>query len=59
VRWLDDVDQDSERVGERHWRRQDRNRNEWKKLLRKAKTHWNRQSIGDGGGCGGGGGAYL
>jgi len=53
------VDQDSERVGERHWRRQDRNRNEWKKLLRKAKTHWNRQSIGDGGGCGGGGGAYL
>jgi hypothetical protein len=39
VRWLDGVDQDSERVRERNWRRQDRNRDEWKKLLRKAKAH--------------------
>ena len=39
MRWLDDVDQVSERVGERHWRRQDRNKDEWKKLLRKAKAH--------------------
>jgi len=28
VWWLDGVDQDSERVGERNWRRQDRNRDE-------------------------------
>lgn len=29
------MDQDSERVGERHWRRQDRNRDEWKKTSEK------------------------
>ena len=28
-RWLHDVDQDSERVGERNWRRQARNNDEW------------------------------
>jgi len=33
MRWLGDVDQDSERLGERNWRRQARNNDEWKKLL--------------------------
>jgi len=39
MRWLDDVDQDSDRVGERNWRRQARNKDEWKKLLNKARAH--------------------
>jgi hypothetical protein len=30
VRWMDVVDQDSKRIGERNWRRQARNRDEWR-----------------------------
>jgi hypothetical protein len=39
MRWLGDVDQDSDRVGERNWKRQARNKDEWKKLLSNTRAH--------------------
>jgi hypothetical protein len=38
-RWRDSVDQDAEALGERNWRRLSMNREEWKKLLKKARAH--------------------
>jgi hypothetical protein len=38
MRWLNGVDRHNERLGERKWRRQARNKDEWEKLLRKARA---------------------
>jgi hypothetical protein len=37
--WVDGMDQDTESTGERNWRRQARNMDEWKKLLRMVGAH--------------------
>jgi hypothetical protein len=39
MRWVDGVDQDSERTGERYWMSRASDKDEWKKLLRKARAH--------------------
>jgi hypothetical protein len=39
MRWSDSVDQDAEALGERNWGRMSMNKEELKKLLRKARTH--------------------
>jgi hypothetical protein len=39
MRWVDGVDQDSERIGERNWRKQAGKKDGWKQLLRKAGAH--------------------
>jgi hypothetical protein len=39
MRWRDSVDQDAEAVGERNWRRLSMNKEERKKLLKKARAH--------------------
>lgn len=36
MKWVDDVNQGSARIGERNCRRHARNEDEWKKLVRKA-----------------------
>jgi hypothetical protein len=39
MRWRDSVDQDAEALGGRNWRRLSMDKKEWKKLLRKARSH--------------------
>jgi sorting nexin-29 len=39
MRWRDSVGQDAEALGERNWGRLSMNKEEWKKLLRKARAH--------------------
>jgi hypothetical protein len=39
MRWRDSVDQYAEALGERNWRRLSMNKEEWKKLLKKAGAH--------------------
>jgi hypothetical protein len=39
MRWRDSVDQDAEPLGERNWRRLSVNKEERKKLLKKARAH--------------------
>jgi hypothetical protein len=39
MRWRDSVDQDAEDLGERNWRRLSMNKEECKKLLKKARAH--------------------
>jgi hypothetical protein len=38
MRWVDSVDQEGERTGERNTRRQARNTDKWKKRLRRSGT---------------------
>jgi hypothetical protein len=39
MRWRNSVDQDAEALGERNWRRLSMNKEEWNKLLKKARAH--------------------
>jgi hypothetical protein len=39
LRWGDSVNQDIRLLGERNWRTLAKNREEWNKLLKKARTH--------------------
>jgi len=38
MRWVESVDQEGERIGERNRRRKARNRDKWKKRLRRSGT---------------------
>jgi hypothetical protein len=39
LRWGDSVDQDIRLLGERNWKNLASNREEWRKLLKKARAH--------------------
>jgi hypothetical protein len=39
MRWRDSVDRDAEALGKRNWRRLSMNKEESKKLLKKARAH--------------------
>ena len=38
-RWIEDVEEDIQRMGTRGWRKLSKERAEWKRITEKAKTH--------------------
>ena len=39
-RWIVDIEEDMQIIGIKRWRKQCKERAEWKRLTEKAKTHW-------------------
>jgi hypothetical protein len=50
LRWKDQVAEDAPRAGCRNWKRTAHNREDWRKLLKEAKTHPGCSATGGGGG---------